>query len=176
MSKLSLYLALLGLSLAANDASQSFLSTELQWAAPKIANFYVVSDLRNYATPKSGNSALAVAATVVGGWTASIPGATWIWTSNGNAVDVVFSNWFNVPGTLVSATLYLAADDDVQTYINSVTAGCNKISAYTSGGQVQCDVTGFVQNGSNQIEFWVTNSGGGPAGLLYKLVIVANLP
>jgi hypothetical protein len=171
MSKFVLLLVLLGLSFAFPQKN-SFLSSYIKLAAtPRKANFYVMSDTENWATPKGGNSDKAVAATVVSGWTASIPGAKWIWTS-ATATEVLFTNWFSVPGTVNKAVLHLAADNDVVTYLNGKTVACNKKDSYTA--TVKCDLTAHVQSGINQIEFWVTNTGG-PAGLLYKLVVNASL-
>jgi hypothetical protein len=157
------------LTLASADC---FLSTSDSQSARRIV-FYVMSDLSNFATPKGGNTMQAVAAANPG-WTATVPGATWIWTTNPADTDVVFSAWFSLPGCPVSAKLYLAADDNVQTYINGVTASCYLTGAYTPSGQGVCDVTSYLKTGNNHLEFWVVNLGG-PAGLIYNLVVTTNI-
>jgi hypothetical protein len=161
------------LFMALADDLPAFISTGLEATSSRPYIFYVTSDLNNYATARGGVSFPAVAANNPG-WTASIPGSVWIWSQDASSSDVMFSNWFYVYGTPVSAMLYVAADDNVMSFINGVTVNCNKNTAYVPQGQGTCDVTTFVNSGVNDIQFLVTNLGG-PAGLLYRLAVTVRI-
>lgn len=117
-------------------------------------------------------------------WTASIPGATWIWdatqiTNSAASQTVTFTDNFFVPCTLVSATLVIAVDNQLTTFtINGTPVTCpvNLSNTYTAA--VTCDITRFVSQGVNKIVLAVQNTGvflstyqNNPAGLLYAINI-----
>jgi hypothetical protein len=128
----------------------------------------------------------AVALTFVHpGWTASIPGATWIWATDPvesptSDVDLTkkFTREFTISGTPQSGTLEIAADNRYTVSVNG-----DKLPVVQSGNNFQLgtqdsyDVTPYLVNGANRIEIAVTNLEVGedpdpavnPAGLLYKL-------
>ncbi len=117
-------------------------------------------------------------------WTASIEGATWIWSSYlseepSAGGTKTFSKSFDISGTPVSAMLQIAADNRYRISIDSSTdafvspGGIN----YTIGTQDLFDLTSYLTSGANTLVFQVTNDPfagnldplGNPAGLLYKL-------
>ncbi len=122
-------------------------------------------------------------------WTASIPGATWVWGENpiGDAVNQTsetFTRTFNIAGTPTGATLDVAADNSYTISVNGH-AGAADVGEfnYTLTGQDNGIVipVGDLVSGANTISFTVTNfaqAGGtmatNPAGLLYRLVVNNN--
>lgn len=156
----------------------------------------IVSDTSNIVTAKNGvpiatTSALAVTPTSVTTqyWTASIPGATWIWATDPVLIeDVVtdvtytFEKSFNWVGPIPSASIdfSVAADNSYQVYVNGHLVADdvndnNFAVADTIGPSL---ITPWLISGDNTIKFVVKNKGvpggsvsGNPAGLLYKLTI-----
>jgi len=141
----------------------------------------VVSDTTNTVTENGGANALAVSF-IHQAWTASIPGATWIWEEDGvgnpdNDETFTFVKTFNLTGTVTSAILDIATDNTYSVEINNVATTCLDANAnnFQFGTQDSCNVTPYLSAGNNTIEITVTNQGfpGGeqvnPAGLLYKL-------
>jgi hypothetical protein len=91
------------------------------------------------------------------GWGAdltTIPGAGWIWAP-GIAGDTEpadedayrFSKTLVLPGTPVSGTVSLAADDGAEVLVNGVSAG----TSASPGSLASFDITGLLQEGSNTI-------------------------
>ncbi len=120
------------------------------------------------------------------GWTASIPGATWIWATDPvesptNDADLtkVFTKTFNVVGTPQTGTLDIAADNYYSVKINGISVGSELVNEnnFQLATQDSYDVTSFLVNGANTIEITATNKEIGesadpaanPAGILFKL-------
>ena len=115
-------------------------------------------------------------------WT-SIPGAQWIWDApsvTNPALDQssTFSRGFYLYTTPSSATLKVAADNNLQTFVNGLPTTCNCNSCFSSSSQVSCNIASTLKPGWNYIVFTVINTGApgsdyasNPAGLLYSLVI-----
>ena len=116
-------------------------------------------------------------------WTASIPGATWIWDSNvvtNPSVNqtVHFEKAFNVPGTVKAAILTIATDNDGNFSINSQKSSSWKTSDLSYEAATSFSITNTIISGNNLVHFNVTNIGqagsnyeSNPAGLLYNLSI-----
>jgi hypothetical protein len=125
----------------------------------------------------------SVATKIFSQWSAKIPGATWIWSSetllNPNTYQYCkFFNYFQVNNKISSAILELAAENQVFTLLNGVPTGCSSTtSTATLSTQLKCDVTKFIDKGMNIITFrvnnmrWNASGSNGYAGLLYKLTI-----
>ena len=144
----------------------------------------VVSDTTNVVLPGGGN---AVPVTFIHpAWTASIPGATWIWSVDPVASPTtdeysIFEKSFNVAGDVTSAVLDIASDNSYKVWINGTLVGEDASeNNFSSAGQDQYTATviSALQSGANTIKVEVKNwaLGGGtiytnPAGLLYKLVV-----
>ncbi len=124
------------------------------------------------------------------GWTATIPGATWIWATDPvesptNDADLtkVFTKTFSVVGTPTGGQLMVAADNNYSVKVNGnvvpVSFDQNNFQAET---QDSYDVSAFLVSGVNTLEISVTNWETGqdanpannPAGLLYKLTLNNN--
>ncbi|OHA08504.1 MAG: hypothetical protein A3B37_00170 [Candidatus Sungbacteria bacterium RIFCSPLOWO2_01_FULL_59_16] len=139
----------------------------------------VVSDATN--TVVDGDDGLAEAiAPVPGAWTASIPGATWIWEQNPVQPPVAgetytFVKTFNIAGSVVGASIQIASDNTYSVEVNNVVV-CSSADAtnFTLATQDVCVINNLV-TGNNTLEITVANAGGNsdpvfnPAGLLYKL-------
>lgn len=137
----------------------------------------VVSD--GSATASSGATTVLA---VYPAWTASIPGASWLWNTPATA-SVTFSNGFTVPGaTVLSATLDVAADNYYDAKVNGVTVGSELVNdtnftlvtqdVYTSSVLAQ------LTSGANTLAVVGTNKNGvpaelNPAGVMYKLVVMS---
>ncbi len=126
-------------------------------------------------------------------WTASIPGADWIWATDptiqadaGQEVVYTFRNTFEWMGPIEGVTLNLGvgADNSYEVWLNgSLVAGDNSERNFDSSGQdtyTDGVVLDNVQQGLNTIEFKVKNwepqgfqgtPSSNPGGLLYRLVI-----
>lgn len=125
--------------------------------------------------------AVAVPTPVHSAWTAAFPGATWIWgddqtaTTSGD-VTYTFTNQFGFVGTITSATLYVASDNEHSAQMNTGTTH-NSADETSFNSPETYDVTGDVAQGSNELSVSVTNRGpqgniaSNPAGALYRLVI-----
>ncbi len=123
----------------------------------------------------------------VGAWTASIPGASWIWASPADAGTEMFDKGFTFPGVVTSATLDIAADNTYGVTLNGNAVGSDASEVnFTLGGQDNYSVsTASFVAGTNMLEATVNNltlaagdgaatvapSGENPAGLMYKLVV-----
>lgn len=148
----------------------------------------VVSD----ATTKVGSNNATVLTPQPGGtihpaWTASIPGASWIWSTEplpdaASEVTETFTKSFTINGTPNAASLMIAADNSYQVFVNgSTTPTCADATEdnYSASGQDLCNIPAWaLTSGSNTLTFKVKNlaqSGGvpssNPAGLLYKLSV-----
>lgn len=135
----------------------------------------VVSDTTNTVVG-NGN---AVAATPHVAWTASIPGATWIWESPPTTPNEVvgFEKSFTVVGTVLSAQLDIATDNSYKVFIDNVevAADANAIN-FTLAEQDSINLTASIAAGAHTLRIEVKNHGtfnasSNPAGLLYKLVV-----
>jgi hypothetical protein len=118
-------------------------------------------------------------------WTASIPGASWIWATNPvvaptNDADLtkVFTKTFTIPGTPTAGNLMIAADNNYSVKVNGnvvpVVFDQNNFQAET---QDTYNVLPFLINGVNTIEVTATNweigqdadPSANPAGVMFKL-------
>src|SRR3989344_4271413 len=123
-----------------------------------------------------GGNAIPVATSSA--WTASIPGATWIWQASStvpNAV-VAFEKSFTVVGTVLSAQLSVAADNSYKVFIDNVQVAADPAATnFTLATQDAYDLTANVTPGTHTLRIEVTNNGVfgalNPAGLLYKFEI-----
>jgi hypothetical protein len=117
-------------------------------------------------------------------WTASIPGATWIWESffvdNSTLPQTLtFSRSFNWTGdTNVAGNLDIATDNGYVVRINGTeVVDASGDSHFTLADQDAIDVSSFLLDGANTLEIDVINFEGpedpeaNPAGLLYGLDI-----
>lgn len=151
----------------------------------EISSESLVSDVT---TTKDGNPAVPVGAPLHSAWTASIPGATWIWGEHPvsdpvNELTETFVKTFTISGTPLGGTLDIAADNSYSVILNGeeLCADTSEFN-YSLAGQDACVVpASMLQNGLNTIEFTVKNwaqAGGtqatNPAGLLYKLTFNEN--
>lgn len=130
-----------------------------------------------------GHTAVAVAP-INAGWTASIPGAQWVWSDATIADTTValtktFTKTFNISGTPGDAHLWIAADNGYKVSVNgyaNLFADPEEFN-YTAAGQDEYTIPAAdLVSGSNTITFEVTNMGvastdalSNPAGLLYRL-------
>lgn len=119
------------------------------------------------------------------GWTASIPGATWIWETDGPTDPTIdqpftFTRTFNWSGPATAATLQVAADNFYQVSLNGDPVGgeLSDENNFQAGTQDSYDVLASLTPGVNTLTFTVTNKGvpgsngeSNPAGLLFKLTI-----
>jgi hypothetical protein len=127
----------------------------------------------------------AVAVTVINPvwWTASIPGATWIWGVDPVAdplsnTSFTFTRTFDLTSTATPVVLEISADNTFSASINGKLIGSDSSEFnYTTVHAYTVDPSVF-NVGSNTLTVTVTNlamSGGttetNPAGLLYKLSI-----
>lgn len=118
------------------------------------------------------------------GWTALVPGSSWVWAENppANMADEVtetFTQTFNIAGVPADSELVIAADNEYKVSVNGsanlfVDAGSNHESADT-----HVIAASHLLSGSNTITFEVKNLAGGPnatmnenpAGLIYKITV-----
>ena len=150
--------------------------------------FYVVSDTNNNVSgPDMLTGGKAVVTTGNGGWTASVPGASWIWDIAQVSIPSVnqqsfFINEFYIPGIPISGILLAAGDNTVITTVNNAPIICAISNTWNKA--VSCDVSIYLLPGMNVIGFAVTNSGSAgavpgpgvnPAGIIYKLTITASV-
>ena len=155
----------------------------------RLLTYFVVSDtnvLVSGADVASQSNAV-VTYSGNGGWSASIPGASWIWDAYAVSAPnipqtVYFTKEFYVPGIPVSAILDVAADNSVWVILNGQAGICDTPNgSFSSSLQKRCTVTNFVVPGMNMIQFTVLNIAGGssyqgnPAGLLFKLSLQASV-
>ena len=119
------------------------------------------------------------------GWTADIPGATWIWDAPAATIPstvqkVTYTKQFNIPGFPISAFLDVAAGDFYWVYINGNSNFCDSPSTgtFTSSTQLRCNIQRYLFPAQNSVVFTVENHASpgavkpdNPAGLLYKISI-----
>ena len=116
-------------------------------------------------------------------WTASIPGADWIWETffvQDPETETVrtFEETFSATD-ITDATLYLASDNTFKVRINGVEIASSTYSNnFQTYSQKEYDVASYLNDGDNTLEIEVTNPGtedsvakNNPAGVLYKLVV-----
>jgi len=116
-------------------------------------------------------------------WTASIPGADWIWShvlvQNPSINETVtFEKEFEIVGTPLSGVLDIAADNRYTVWLNGEEVGLSiNDNNYSSTTQDQYIVLDDLGEGNNILEAEVTNIAFmnspyiNPAGLLYSLTI-----
>ncbi|TSC81661.1 MAG: periplasmic copper-binding protein, partial [Parcubacteria group bacterium Gr01-1014_20] len=144
------------------------------------ASFSVVSDTSN-TVPENGGAAAEALTFIHSAWTASIPGATWIWENDpvenpGVNETFTFEKSFTVTGSVTNATLAIATDNTYSVYVNNTLVGGDlNENNFQLGTQDSYPVTNLV-SGSNTVKVVATNIGvsgaspsGNPAGVLYKL-------
>ena len=121
-------------------------------------------------------------------WTASIPGATWIWGENpintpSVEVTETFTKTFTIAGVPnANATLMIAADNSYSVDVNGNIGVCADATEDNYSAADTCSIpVGMIHSGSNTLTFHVKNfamDGGtpqsNPAGLLYKFTYTAN--
>lgn len=123
-------------------------------------------------------------------WTASIPGATWIWATDPvesptNDADLTktFTRTFSIVGTPTGGTLNIASDNHYTAKVNgNVLPVVFDEDNFQLATQDSYDVSAYLVNGLNTLEIEVTNKEIGesadpaanPAGLLYKLSLTNN--
>lgn len=155
----------------------------------KTCDVTIVSDTSNYVVERGAD---AVAAWVHPNWTATIPGAIWIWPDNPTKqedttqdVTYTFRKTFEWQGPFSGATLNLSvgSDNGYQVWVNGVNlvgdmGEFNYLSPTDQYTEVQIP---NIVTGTNTLEIKVTNIGlvngtpeTNPGGLLYKLTIDGN--
>jgi predicted ribosomally synthesized peptide with SipW-like signal peptide len=166
----------------------------------KTCSVTVQSDTSNTVTGTVGGSDgpnlphSAVAAWTHSAWTASIPGATWIWTTNPttqydatNDVIYTFQKKFTWMGPINGATLAMAvgSDNSYEVWLNGtkVAFDTNENNFATADVISSASLTPYIIQGENTLEIkvknWKPNGWEGtpytnPAGLLYKFTINGN--
>jgi hypothetical protein len=124
-----------------------------------------------------------------GGWV-SIPGASWIWGSNGSADNTTvptteaFMRNFSITGTPTSASINLSADNGYVLKVNGTTVDSQNVDPANELNYQSVhtyDILGYVHSGANTLEVDVTNFGRAnttfnmnPAGLLYSLTLTSD--
>ena len=113
-------------------------------------------------------------------WTASIPGADWIWKTSATANNeiVAFEKDFTVEGaTVLSATLDIATDNSYEVFIDDVLVASDPAeNNFQLATQDTHDLLADVTTGAHTLRVEVKNIGtynaeSNPAGLLYKFVV-----
>ena len=114
-------------------------------------------------------------------WTASIPGATWIWEED--PVNPVletksFKKIFTVSGTVLSAQLDIASDNSYKVFIDNVEVAADPAeNNFQLATQDTHNLTVVVTPGTHTLRIEVSNHPGSnnpqsnPAGLLYKFEV-----
>src|SRR3989344_2031134 len=135
-------------------------------------NVTIVSDTTNIVTAKNGvpiATTPAVAVTQIpGAWTASIPGATWIWATDQvlpedatTDVTYTFEKSFDWNGPIPSATITfsVAADNHYEVYVNNhlVAADVNDNNFAVADTLSPALITPWLISGANTIKFVVKN-------------------
>ncbi len=119
-------------------------------------------------------------------WTASVPGATWVWETffvQNPLVDTTktFEETFIVD-EVETAVLTVAADNSYKVFINDVEVGgdAGEYNFRAGDEDVYPDLTSYIVDGENTLRIEVKNWALGdstpesnPAGVLYKLVVTA---
>lgn len=132
-----------------------------------------------------GANPAAVLTFIHNAWTAVIPDASWIWSTDPvvlvPAVDEIetFTKTFEVTGTPTSASLEIAADNDYSVKLNGSPL-CSDTTGNNFSVTDNCPINVLdLDEGENTLEFTVTNKEIAdnlnpkinPAGLMYKLTI-----
>ena len=155
------------LALALVSSERTFLDSE-----PQAGNTIVfVSDSSTWVV--GAQSTTGAPSTVsLHAYTASIPGANWIWDVDQTVISTsTFWKTFTLVREPTKANLQIAADDGCKIWINGVNIGQDAAEGtFNSNTQRSLDVTKFLGIGENILKVEVFN-GGFPAGLLYKLTI-----
>ncbi|MBI5414989.1 S-layer homology domain-containing protein, partial [Candidatus Peregrinibacteria bacterium] len=119
-------------------------------------------------------------------WTASIPGAKWIWKSElvedpTDEETYTFTKNFSWTQSVYSATLKIAADNSYEVWLNGTLVGADASeNNFQIGTQDSYNVAPALVNGTNTLKIRVKNLSGfadpysNPAGLLYSLNIQAS--
>ena len=114
-------------------------------------------------------------------WTASIPGATWIWEED--PVNPVletksFEKSFTVVGTVLSAQLDIATDNSYKVFIDNIEVAADPAeNNFQLATQDTHNLTVVVTPGTHTLRIEVSNHPGSnnpqsnPAGLLYKFEV-----
>jgi predicted ribosomally synthesized peptide with SipW-like signal peptide len=164
----------------------------------KTCSVMVKSDTSNQVTGTVGGihpgpfpHSAALVTNINPAWTASIPGASWIWWTDPTpeaekGIDTIytFEKTFVWWGPITGATLVLnvGADNSYEVWLNGTKiAGDNNEWNFTLATQDTysgVQISPWIQQGQNTIEFKVKNwarpqgeTWDNPGGLLYKLVI-----
>lgn len=136
----------------------------------------IVSDTTNFA----GSVPAVATYNMNPAWTASIPGATWIWSAAKVAdpiatTTVMFSKAFTATSTMSQAMLSIAADNSYVVKVNGVTVASN-LDALNFSSVATYNIASAIVAGTNILTVEVVNfalpnatSETNPAGLLYKL-------
>jgi hypothetical protein len=148
-------------------------------------------------TEVGGHGAIVLDANMVnggilppGGVWADIPGASWIWASDGSADDTTastsedFTRSFTIVGAPSAAAIDLAADNGFTLIVNGTTVDTKQddpADEYSYASVAHYDLTPFVHAGANTLEVLVTNFGragttfkNNPGGLIYALSYTDN--
>ncbi len=161
-----------------NNATSSITATP---APAATCSDVIVSDATNMV---NGSSAALVATPYDSRWTASIPGATWIWatpyvTDPAHNQTFTFTKDFMVTGGPLAAHLDIAADNSYDAALNGTDVALNSGEFnYFLENEGHVDALSAVHQGVNHLALTVTNFGlasstaqSNPAGLLYKLTV-----
>lgn len=150
-----------------------------QAPAPATCSVVITSDASDFVIQKEANAQLL--STINPGWTASLGSAAWIWgddpVTNPTATSTqTFRKQFGFIGTVTSATLEVASDNEHVAKLNAGTANAGG-SSFAAPASYAVPVTEILQ-GNNTLLIDVTNFGvagsdatANPAGLLYRLTI-----
>ncbi len=145
-------------------------------------NASVVSD----ATTMVGANPAALLTFIHPGWTASIPGASWIWATNPvesptNDGDntKVFTKTFTINGTPTAGTLDIAVDNNYSVKVNGTPVPVVfDQNNFQSGTQDSYNIASLLVTGVNTLEITATNQedeaqssdpAENPAGVMFKL-------
>ncbi|NUQ25297.1 MAG: hypothetical protein HUU34_15230 [Saprospiraceae bacterium] len=128
----------------------------------------------------------------LGGWTASIPGATWIWAPNVSGTtspaanqEFIFKTVFFICGNPTGGTISVAADNQAEVVLNGNPIGTSTSNTVLSNFTISPAL--IVKNFPNYIEVKVRNGANpadcqsdqyrcNPAGLLFGAYIKDDLP
>jgi hypothetical protein len=162
---------------AANNYNQPAPCTFDETLAPT-CTVVLVSDATDFVVEKQANAVpLSFIHTA---WTASLGSAIWIWGDNPVVDPTVaetqtFQKKFGFVGTVATATLEIASDNDHSAVVNAHVA---HVGGSTFGSPASYDVTSEIAQGNNELDIAVTNTpvGGStptnnPAGLKYRVTI-----
>lgn len=155
-------------------------------------NITIVSD-DTTTVAEQGNSRADLVTSIPAVWTASIPGASWIWgdPSVGNpasSTTYTFTRdfgWISSLDSIADATLSIATDNTYAVTLNGAAVGSSSNpNNFAAGTQDSFDVRSLIVPGTNRLSITVTNdtlagattSDQNPAGLLFSLSIDSTDP